>query len=193
MVSITMEIARADESDYQGILDLQSRYFVGNLSGEERKEGFLSAEFARAQIVAMASDLGIVVCREAMRVVACMCASRLDFAPRPPIIDAMFRSIENEALRRKLLTEGSTFVYGPVCIDREYRHKGLLLLMFSALKKDLADRFEFGVCFVAVENHHSFETHTLGLGMTEVAIFEHGGKQHHTLAFTVRQTQRGLL
>ena len=72
MAKKTVEIARAGTSDYEGILDLQSRCFVNNLTPEEREDGFLSAEFALVQIADIASDLGIVWLREAKRIVGYM-------------------------------------------------------------------------------------------------------------------------
>jgi hypothetical protein len=41
---------RAITEDYPTILRLQSANFIANLSEEERKEGFLSAEFTRGQV-----------------------------------------------------------------------------------------------------------------------------------------------
>jgi hypothetical protein len=49
---------RAQPQDYPAILRLQSQNFIANLSEEERKEGFLSAEFSREQVAKMAEDLG---------------------------------------------------------------------------------------------------------------------------------------
>jgi len=181
-----MEIAKAAPRDYHGILDLQSRCLLANLSPEERGEGFLSAEFPLAQIAAMASDLGVVVARDGRRVVGYMCASRMDFMDHPPILDAMLRCLEGKALEGKVLTEAPTFVYGPACIDRAWRGKGLLRPMFSALKVELGGRFEFGVAFVAADNPRSLGAHVNGLGMADVGRFEHGGCEYHALAFAVR-------
>jgi hypothetical protein len=178
-----MEIAHAEKSDYGGILDLQSRCFIGNLPVEARADGFVSAEFSLDQIHAMASELGIVVVRDAGSVVGYMCASRIDLQPRPPILDAMFACLEKKVFRGKILTEEPTFAYGPVCIDQEYRGTGLLRRMFSTLKTELTGRFEFGVAFVAADNPRSLKAHVDGLGMTDVGTFEHGGNQYHALAF----------
>jgi hypothetical protein len=52
---------RAQPQDYPAILGLQSANFIANLSEEERKEGFLSAEFSREQVAEMAKDLGTTI------------------------------------------------------------------------------------------------------------------------------------
>ncbi len=181
-----MEITRAGTSDYNGILDLQSRCFIDNLTADEREDGFVSAEFSLSQIEAMATDLGIVVVREGKRVMAYACASRLDFFPRPPILDAMSKCLEGAVFRDKVLMKAQTFVYGPVCIDTGLRGTGLLRRMFATLKAGLSGRFEFGVAFVSADNHRSLNAHMGGLGMTGVGLFEYGGNQYHALAFPIR-------
>jgi hypothetical protein len=181
-----MDITRVGASDYAGILDLQSRCFIDNLSALEREDGFVSAEFSLGQFEAMASDLGVVVARDGERVLGYACASRIDFLPRPPILDAMSLCLEGMMFQGKVLMKASTFVYGPVCIDREARGTGLLRRMFSVLKAELAGRFEFGVAFVAADNHRSLGAHVEGLGMTRVGTFEHGGNLYHALAFPAR-------
>jgi hypothetical protein len=186
MAKKTMEIARAITSDYTGILDLQSRCLASNLTPEEREDGFLSAEFSLVHIADMASDLGIVVVRVAKRIVGYMCASRVEFIPRPPILDSMLPCLEGAVLHGKAITQASTFIYGPVCIDREYRGTGLLRRMFSTLKRELAGHFEFGVAFVAADNRRSLGAHVDGLGMTQVCLFEHGGNQYYAVAFAAR-------
>ena len=186
MAKKTMEIARAGISDYAGILDLQSRCLASNLTPEEREDGFLSAEFSLVQIADMASDLGIVVARDVKRIVGYMCASRVEFMPRPPILDSLLRCLEGAVLHGKVITKASTFVYGPVCIDREYRGTGLLRLMFSTLKRELAGQFEFGVAFVAADNRRSLRAHVDGLGMTQVCLFDHGDNQYHAVAFAAQ-------
>jgi hypothetical protein len=105
MAKKTMEIARAITSDYTGILDLQSRCLASNLTPEEREDGFLSAEFSLVHIADMASDLGIVVVRVAKRIVGYMCASRVEFIPRPPILDSMLPCLEGAVLHGKAITQ----------------------------------------------------------------------------------------
>jgi hypothetical protein len=183
---MTVEIGRTDTADYGGILAIQARYLVGNLSPEERKDGFLSAEFSLEQIAAMASDLGIVAARSDGEVVGFMCASRMDFVPRPTILDSMLKCLDGVALDGRSPTEDPTFIYGPVCLDREYRGTGLLRQMFERLKKDFVSYYELGVAFVAVSNPRSLNAHVNGLGMTAAGLFDYGGNRYHALVFSAR-------
>jgi hypothetical protein len=180
-----MEIDRATEKDYQGILELQSRYYIKNLGLKEQKDGFLSAEFSLSQIAAMAQDLGIAVAREGATVAGYMCASRADMTPRPPILDSMLKSLENVIFHGKRLSPTPMFVYGPVCIDEAHRGRGVLKGLFDRLKAPLVGRFEVGVAFVAADNPRSLRAHVGGLGMERVGRFEYDGNEYHVVACSV--------
>jgi predicted N-acetyltransferase YhbS len=182
----SLEIERAVQEDYGGILDLQSRYFIASLGPDERGDGFLSAEFTLSQVSAMAEDLGIVVARSQRRIIGYVCASRVDLIPRPPIVDAMMRSLEHVVFRGSPLLQQPMFIYGPVCVDAAFRGKGVLKRLFECLKSLVADRFSVGVAFVAVDNPRSFAAHTRGLGMAEVGAFSFGESKYHVVAFALQ-------
>lgn len=56
-----MEIKLAAPADYQAIVALANRCYIGNLSPEEQKGGFLSANFTGEQVAEMVADPGIIV------------------------------------------------------------------------------------------------------------------------------------
>src|SRR5262249_40136564 len=56
VVMTSFVFRRAQPPDYPAILRLQSANFIANLSEEERKEGFLSAEFSPEQVSRLAED-----------------------------------------------------------------------------------------------------------------------------------------
>ena len=55
-----MEIRLAAPGDIAGVLQLQSKYFIGNLAAEARTGGFVSAEFTSQQLedIARGSAIG---------------------------------------------------------------------------------------------------------------------------------------
>jgi hypothetical protein len=76
-----------------------------------------------------------------------------------------------------------SYIYGPVCIRRDYPRRGLLRGLYEAQKQDLAGQFDAGVAFVSRSNPHSLDAHIAGLGMTEVGNFELMGNVCVILAF----------
>jgi hypothetical protein len=176
---------RAGPQDYSAILRLQSENFIGNLSPKERPEGFLSAEFTPRQVAEIAEDLGTTIASVAGSVVAFLCAFRREFNHGSRVIAKMLESYDRVEFEGKALSSYNSYIYGPVCIDRAYRRRGLLRGLYEAQKQELAGRFEVGVAFVSRSNPHSLNSHVAGLGMTELGDFEFKDSVYVILAFGV--------
>ncbi len=70
---------RAKSEDYGAILRLQSANYIANLSAEEQKQGFLSAQFSPEQVAEMAEDLGTTIAIVGNDVAGFLCAFRNEF------------------------------------------------------------------------------------------------------------------
>jgi len=181
-IASTIQYERAVPADYPAILRLNTENFMANLQPEDRRDGFLSAVFTPEQIAAMAGELGIMVAR-AGDVVGFLCAFRNEFNHGSPVVAKMIESYDRTVFEGKPLTAYKTYAYGPVCIDRGYRRKGILRGLYEAQKRDLAGRFDVGVALIARDNPHSMAAHVQGLGMVEAGEFEVNGKIFATVAF----------
>ena len=171
--------------DYPSILRLQSANYITNLSDEERKEGFLSAQFTPEQTAAIAEDLGTMVAVVDHELAGFLCAFRREFDTGSPVIAKMLDSYDRVTFEGKALSSFNSYIYGPVCIAREHRRRGLLRGLYEAQKRDLAGRYEVGVAFVSRSNPHSLQAQVAGLGMIEVGDFELKGNVYVILAFRV--------
>lgn len=176
---------RAVPVDYPDILRLQSENYITNLSEAQREQGFLSAQFGAAQTAQIAEDLGTMVAVVEGRVAGFLCAFRKEFEAGSPVIAEMLRCYDELRFESRPLSFFESYIYGPVCIGRDYRGGGLLRGLYEAQKSDLAGKFEIGVAFVARNNPHSLSAHVAGLGMAEVGDFEVKGNRYATLAFRV--------
>lgn len=178
-----IEYRRARPDDYRAILDLQAANFIGNLSPEERKEGFLSAQFSLEQTARIAEDLGTMVAVVDDALGGFLCAFRREFSTGSSVIAKMLDSYDRLSFQGRALSSWESYIYGPVCIGRNYRRRGLLRSLYEAQKQDLAGRFEIGVAFVSRSNPYSLSAHVGGLGMIEAGDFEVNGNIYATLAF----------
>src|SRR5262245_56342006 len=174
---------RAQRQDYPAIVQLNFDNFIANLTEHERDDGFLSAVFTLEQTAAMAEDLGTTVAIVDDELAGFLCAFRNEFDHGSPVVAKMLESYERMYFEGKLLSEYNTYAYGPACIDRAHRRKGLLRGLYEAQTKDLAGQFEVGVALIARNNPHSLQAHVAGLGMTEVGEFEANGNKFATVAF----------
>lgn len=176
---------RAIPQDYPTILQLQSENLITNLSEEERQEGFLSAEFSLEQIASIAEDLGTTIATVDGAVVAFLCAFRKEFNHGSPVIEQMLAAYDRVEFEGRLLESYSSYIYGPVCIQRAYRRRGVLRRLYETQLNDLAGQFDVGVAFVSRRNIYSLKAHVAGLGMIEVGEFELKGNVYVILAFRV--------
>lgn len=181
----TAPYRRALPADYPAIVRLNEENFIANLSPEERKQGFLSAQFTLAQTARIAEDLGTMVAIVDNRVAGFLCAFRNEFETGSPVVAKMLESYDRLSFDGRPLSAFTSYIYGPVCIGRKYRGLGLLRGLYEAQKADLAGRFEVGVAFVSRDNPRSLSAHVAGLGMVEAGDFELKGTRYATLAFHV--------
>ena len=181
---------RAKPEDYRAILDLQSANFIAKLSEEERLEGFLSAQFTLEQTAQMAEDLGTMVAVVDNNLAGFVCAFRPEFDTGSPVIAKMLESYDRVTFEGRPLNLFNSYIYGPVCLAREHRRRGLLRGLYDAQKNDLAGQYEVGVAFVSRNNFHSLQAHVGGLGMIEVGDFELKGNVYVMLAFRVPSAAR---
>ena len=185
MTTSGIEYRRALARDYPAIVQLNSANYIANLAEDDRKDGFLSAVFSMEQTAAMAEDLGTTVAIVDGVMAGFLCAFRNDFDHGSPVVSKMIESYDRMRFEGKLLSSYNTYAYGPVCIARDYRRKGLLRGLYEAQRRDLAGQFEVGVALIARDNPHSMQAHVAGLGMTEVGDFEVNGNLFATVAFRV--------
>jgi len=171
--------------EYGEILRIQSANYIGHLPASERAQGFLSAQFTPQQIARIAEDLGTMVALLDDQVAGFVCAFRKEFETGSPVIAKMLESYERVTFEERPLAAFNSYVYGPVCIAREFRGRGILRGLYEAQRRDLSGQFELGVAFVSRSNPHSLKAHVQGLGMTDVGEFDCGGNRYVTLAFRV--------
>jgi hypothetical protein len=181
------QFRRAVPADYPAIVRLNEANFITKLSTEERKQGFLSALFSLEQTAQVAEDLGTMIAVIDGQVVGFLCAFRKEFDSGSPVIAEMLRCYERLTFEGRPLSAFKSYIYGPVCIGREHRRRGLLRGLYEAQKKDLTGQFEIGVAFVSRANPHSLSVHVAGLGMSEAGDFEVKERRYATLAFRVPQ------
>ena len=182
-----VEFRRVRDRDYPALLVLQDANLRDHLTPEQRNEGFLSARFSPDQFAEMSAGVGVVVAEADGAIAGYLCGSTIEFNRRFALLAAMIERYPHIEWRQRPLDRYVSFVYGPVCVDRRFRGRGLLRGLYRALLDAAADRFEIGVAFVAQDNPHSLGAHVQGLGMDDVGDFEFNERRYRILAFAVER------
>ena len=159
------------------------------LPEKELSQGFLMIEFTREQLYKINGELGIYAAIKGNEVIGYLMALSVGFAIGSPLIAHMFTRLKEFTFDKVPLSFCKLFVYGPVCIDRQYRGQKILDELFKVMLKTLQGLYDAGVAFVSKSNPRSFNAHTIKLGMQISDEFEFNGQNYWTLIFAVKQKE----
>src|SRR5512139_3801430 len=178
-----MTFRKANPQDIPMILELQKRNLLKNLEPRDQQDGFLSIEYTGDQLERLTNELGIFVAQENDYLAGYLIAQPMDFALQSPLINNMVKRFPDVQYSGRLLSCFKTFIYGPVCIDKESRGQGVLEGLYSIMIKTLQGQYDVGVAFVSERNPRSMFAHRDKLGLKVVDEFEFNGQQYNTLVF----------
>lgn len=176
-----MQFSIASEKDYQGILDLQSRNYIGNLSDDEKANGYLSFEFTQKQFETMNNEYGIIVCKEQDKVLGYLCTSSVDFNREYALPAAMIRLYPQIYYHNRTLEQYNSIVAGPWCIEQYSRGKGVFPGLWNALTEILPKEINLVTTFIATNNPNSLYA-AKKIGMEVVSQFKYNNNEFSILA-----------
>jgi|SRR5215510_5102017 RimJ/RimL family protein N-acetyltransferase len=159
-----LAIALGTRDDVAGILDLQER----NLS---EHGGTLSVRWSAEWFEHAIADMPIIVARSGGRVVGYLVSTPQSAQNQNPIVQAMLAAYRRSA---------DAYIYGPICVEKDLRKRGVAALMFEHLRARLPCRE--GLTFIRVDNIASRAV-AVKLGMREVGKFEHGCVEYILVAY----------
>lgn len=149
-----IKIKVASVAELNGILSLQS-------ANQPSNGGMLSGELGREQIEIMMKDMPQIVAIMDDQVVGYLLTTSKAVYQKQPvqILDAMFNAYSGTP---------DSYVYGPICVNKDQRGKGLAQLMFKELLFQLPDRE--GILFIRRDNVPSLRAHEK-MGIIKVGSF----------------------
>lgn len=171
--------------DLPEIMRIQQANQPSNLSRTEQADGFLSAEFSPEQFARMHNEIPMVVADCGSRLGGYMCGCSLASGATVPLLAHMAALFPETFYRSKSIDGYKAFIYGPVCVDRPLRGKGILEGLFRKFKSLLAGQYEIGILFVSLDNPRSLKAHTHKLSMCKLCDFSFGGRNYGLLVFDV--------
>ncbi len=171
--------------DLPSLLELQEANLLGNLPAELQKDGFLSARFAAEQLAQMNREAALVVAEDHGRIVGYACSAGVNFSRQFPILDAMIATFGRLTYLGASLIDARVCIYGPVCVDRTWRGRGVLRGVVSRMKEELAGQFDVAAAFISKANPRSVAAHVDGLGMTILGDYAFGAGRYWIVAFGI--------
>ena len=179
-----MEYKIAQIEDIEKVLELHSKYQIDSIRQEDKKDGFITTAFTKEQMVDLITlEQGLFIAVENDKIVAYVMSASWDFWSRWPMFAFMIKDLPNlEYLGQKLSTKNS-YQYGPVCVDKEYRGKGVLEKLFDFARENMAKRFPILVTFINKINSRSFEMHKRKIGLEVIKEFSYNNNNYYELVY----------
>ena len=180
-----MIFRRLHPRDLPSLLELQETNLFENLPMEQRKDGFLSARFAAEQFAQMNREAAVVVAEDQRRIVCYACSAGVNFSRQFPILDAMIAAFGRLTYLGMTLIDARVCIYGPVCVDRAWRGRGVLRGVVARMKEELAGQFDVAAAFISKDKSRSLAAHVDGLGMTVLGDYAFGTGRYWLVAFGI--------
>ena len=162
--------------DLKEILELQHQNLPEQLSKAAMEgEGFLTVSHTPSLLQRMNDVCPHIVARADGRVVGYALCMHPDFSEEIAILGPMFDQI------RASLPAGQTYlVMGQVCVDKDYRGKGVFRGLYKTMKKVLSDEFELIVTEVDGRNKRSLNAH-LAIGFRVLKKYQSHGRDWYLI------------
>jgi hypothetical protein len=174
-MEIIFDSASTDQH-FEQILDLQRRNLSRSISEEEQaQQGFVFAEHTKPILKKMASYLPQVIAINNGKVIAYNLAMHRSLKDIIPMLTPMFTQFERSEYKGKPLRDYNFMVGGQVCVDKEFRGKGLLSKLYHETRKRVIPDYELCVTEIAVRNVPSLIAHEK-MGFEVVGAY-HDGKE----------------
>ncbi|MBK5212828.1 MAG: GNAT family acetyltransferase [Flavobacteriaceae bacterium] len=177
------------KNDIDGILFLQEKYLYRNLTEIERKDGFVTTPFTVDQIEEIIDQNGVFVAEnERAAIIAYAFAGSWKYFEQWEIFNFMVSRFPKLSFNGNNITTTNSFQYGPVCIDKAYRGKGVLNLIFEEMRLEFIKKYPISVTFINKVNVISEKAHTKKLGWEIIDEFEFNNNTYIGLAFAMKNS-----
>jgi hypothetical protein len=179
--NIQLDIATIN--DIPSVLQLQDLYLVANLSEDEKKAGFVTTPFSVAQLTFVINNQGLFIAKDNNNVVAYIFAESWDFFSQYPIFEYMITLLPTIRFLDYHFNTENSFQYGPICIHKNYRGKGLINLLFEFMRVHVSKKYPLSLTFINKINVPSMMAHTKKLKWTLVGDFQFNNNEYFILAY----------
>jgi GNAT superfamily N-acetyltransferase len=131
-----------------------------HLSPEEKdKEGFVSWLYP-VELLQQLQDLAAqVIVKDDDRVVGYALVALREAAPFHPDLKTMFTHLDSVRYNDRYLADQSFYVMGQVCIDKDYRGKGVFAQLYRHHREAYSSSFDLLVTEISVNNIRSQRAH----------------------------------
>jgi len=179
-----MDFRIAKIEDIEKVLELHFKYQIDSIKEEDKKDGFITTAFTKEQLIDLITlEEGLFIAVEDEKILAYVMSASWHFWSRWPMFAFMIEDLGNlEYLGQKLSVHNS-YQYGPVCVDKEFRGRGILERLFDFARENMAKKYPILVTFINKINPRSFEVHTKKIKLEVIKEFTYNNNNYYELVY----------
>lgn len=169
MSKITFCQTSVDTELYQ-ILDLQQKNHYDNVTREvQKKEGFLTVKHDFDLLKKMHEQQPHIIAKDGDEVVGYALSMLREIRNEIEVLRPMFDEID------KLISpEENYLVMGQICVDVNYRRKGIFRGLYHKMKEDFSTKYDKLITEVDQKNLRSIQAHK-AVGFEDLCAYESQG------------------
>ena len=135
-------------------------YLRSNLSQQvQEEEGFVSWLYPVPLLQQMDSIAPSIIVKDDDSVIGYALVTPIEASSFHRDLQTMIDNLETLDYKGKLLSAYSYYIMGQVCIDKEYRGKGIFGMLFQKHKEIYSDKYELLVTEISTKNLRSQKAH----------------------------------
>lgn len=182
------EYQLAKISDIPEILILQEKFHVSNLSDEAKKNGFVTTRFTTDQVTEIINQEGLFISKFDSKIIAYVFAGSWQYFSQWEIFNVMVSRFPQLSFGNFAITDTSCFQYGPICIDENYRGKGLINDIFEFMRVNMLKKYPLALTFINKINTRSYHVHVNKLNWRVIDEFEFNQNSYFILAYDMEKS-----
>lgn len=149
-----------NSKDLEGILALQKANLAKGLTPEEiQSQGFVTVDHSYEQLKKLNDIENHIIARDNDKIAGYVLAMTQQSKSAIPVLLPMFKLFEKILYKNKKISDYNYLVVGQVCIDKEYRGKGIFDKCYYAYKKHFDSKYDFAITEIANTNLRSLIAH----------------------------------
>lgn len=179
-----MKIRFANLNDMEGIISLLKKNHADYI--EDKSEGFVTTNITDEQLKRLIEvENGVVIAENDGKIIAFAFAAPWKYWSEWPFFSYMIEILPEFSFDGKVLSSETSYQYGPVCIDKDYRGEGIFEKVFEKSLSSM-NRFPVMVTFINKINPRSYAAHTKKVNMEEVGDFTYNGNNYYIMAIKTK-------
>ena len=165
--------------DIDTVLQLHSKYQIDSIKEEDKKDGFVTTAFTRAELQELITkEQGLFIALNNEEVIAYVMSASWNFWSRWDMFAFMIEDLQNCRYKGVQLSRKNSYQYGPICIDKSVRGSGVLEEIFAFSLEKMSHRFEYLITFVNKQNPRSYQAHKRKLGLEVLKEFNYNSHEY---------------